>query len=491
MSKPEKEVHVFSGEATLTLEDRLIIPHAVWHPPAARGDLLRVASSDVIILYIDAAPSRLQPSYKEIQALLKRGAVVVGAGREGALRAMELESYGMAAPGTLPALLKEDVLAREDAILPAACETGAPSLSLAHLAHLTSNLVEQGLWSATLRTCAIDQAGEIPAADRRLSQLVKRWRIAGMDKEEIERLTSLLFAQPVDICRQDALHALNTIYQQQSPSTTVLKKLAPPTLFFCPTERSAMGQWEEKEFIRDNHVLATFRLFSGQAKQVHQETIQHLAMLEWARDEGGKDNRTKPGHLLGANIPSRPSQQDSWALGHSLSSEEKVQWLNEESVLAQFEECKGVKSKEGQAQIRSAALRRVCKIKGINLEGKELPPDQYAVAWLRFRRYLDPMENTLIWIKAKGLYQSAANCWRDISTFNRALATQNPEFQCGTISTAVVRDFFCDLWNIPPEEFHHDLRLRGFRGERDFFTAARRHYAFALHIQQLGCRLTL
>ncbi|MCD4688368.1 MAG: hypothetical protein K8R55_03415 [Desulfuromonadaceae bacterium] len=81
MSKPEKEVHVFSGEATLTLEDHLIIPQAVWHPPAARGDLLRVASSNVIILYIDAAPLGLQPSYKEIQALLKRGAVVVGAGR--------------------------------------------------------------------------------------------------------------------------------------------------------------------------------------------------------------------------------------------------------------------------------------------------------------------------------------------------------------------------------------------------------------------------
>ncbi|WP_068115554.1 TfuA-like protein [Tropicimonas marinistellae] len=73
------------------------------HPPAARGDLLRLVDDGATaILLIDGLyGDRPSVSHKEILFALSRGVAVIGAASLGALRAAECAAFGMAGIGAV------------------------------------------------------------------------------------------------------------------------------------------------------------------------------------------------------------------------------------------------------------------------------------------------------------------------------------------------------------------------------------------------------
>ena len=74
-----------------------------WRPPAEAGDLLRLmAEPDLMVCLIDGYfDHRPAVRHKEILLLLSKGARVLGASSIGALRAAEMDSFGMIGIGAI------------------------------------------------------------------------------------------------------------------------------------------------------------------------------------------------------------------------------------------------------------------------------------------------------------------------------------------------------------------------------------------------------
>ncbi|MDT0459155.1 TfuA-like protein [Streptomyces sp. DSM 41527] len=96
-------VYVFCGPTLPRERIQELAPNAEVWPPVAHGDLLRLgAGTGDIALIIDGYWHQTAPvRHKEILMLLAAGVTVVGAASMGALRAAELEPYGMRGIGRI------------------------------------------------------------------------------------------------------------------------------------------------------------------------------------------------------------------------------------------------------------------------------------------------------------------------------------------------------------------------------------------------------
>lgn len=95
-------VIAFAGPS-LTAADRAAHPLIDWRAPAEAGDLLRLRAPEGTVIclidgYFDHRPA---VRHKELLLLLSRGIAVLGASSIGALRAAEMETFGMVGVGAI------------------------------------------------------------------------------------------------------------------------------------------------------------------------------------------------------------------------------------------------------------------------------------------------------------------------------------------------------------------------------------------------------
>ena len=125
---------VFLGPSLELAEARGICPQAEFHPPVRFGDLYalgREAPGQVLI--IDGVFHDSTPVWqREILRLLRDGWQVLGASSMGALRALELEPYGMIGLGTVFQWYRHGAIEGDDevALLHGPAELGYPPLTL-------------------------------------------------------------------------------------------------------------------------------------------------------------------------------------------------------------------------------------------------------------------------------------------------------------------------------------------------------------------------
>lgn len=134
MTAPAKPaIHVYCGPTITPAEARDLIPAAITHPPVRHGDLLalELRPGDTVVI-IDGVFHQAPPCrHKEILDLLARGVRVVGAASMGALRAAELESYGMTGIGTIFSAYRDGLLTADDEVAVAHTPDDNRQLSLA------------------------------------------------------------------------------------------------------------------------------------------------------------------------------------------------------------------------------------------------------------------------------------------------------------------------------------------------------------------------
>lgn len=98
----DRRIAVFAGPS-LPSPFRPLDPIFEWHPPASAGDLLSLAENapETLCLidgYFDSCPA---PWHKELLLLMAAGTTVYGASSMGALRAAELDAFGMIGIGAI------------------------------------------------------------------------------------------------------------------------------------------------------------------------------------------------------------------------------------------------------------------------------------------------------------------------------------------------------------------------------------------------------
>lgn len=206
-TKVDGPILVFLGP-TLRLAEAQLALDAIYLQPAAQGDILLAAHAfrpRAMVLIDGQFEDRPAVRHKEILWAMAQGIVMIGAASMGALRAAELNDFGMIGIGLIFRWYRRWRLAPDDAV---AVHSGPPELGFVPL---TDSLVDlQRSFSALMRGKFITPAerDELTATarslnfrDRTLAAVLGR---AGWPVERIHQLRHEMVGQK----RRDALAAL-------------------------------------------------------------------------------------------------------------------------------------------------------------------------------------------------------------------------------------------------------------------------------------------
>ena len=201
---------VFLGP-TLSHDDARDVLDAEYRPPAAHGDVLRVAlRRPKAIGLVDGVFERVPAVWhKEILFALSEGVHVYGAASMGALRAAELDAFGMRGVGTVYRAYADGVLEDDDevAVAHAGTEHGFRALSDA--------MVDVRATLAAAVGAGVIHEGTADGLVARIKSTfyAERALVAALDRadEEHELLRAWLPGRRVERKREDALELLRAI----------------------------------------------------------------------------------------------------------------------------------------------------------------------------------------------------------------------------------------------------------------------------------------
>lgn len=180
----EPRIHIFAGPS-LPPDVRPADDRFRWHPPAAAGDCIAL---------LDALPARVclidgffdscaAPWHKELLLLIENGAILFGAASMGALRAAELDPFGMIGVGAIYQAYRGGRLHGDDevALIHAPARLGWAPLSVP-MVEVRATLVagcRAGVVAAAAARKLRAIAQEIYFEDRDWPMLVRQWQSKG------------------------------------------------------------------------------------------------------------------------------------------------------------------------------------------------------------------------------------------------------------------------------------------------------------------------
>jgi hypothetical protein len=205
---------VFVGPTLPAAEVQERLPQASVRPPAAQGDLYRAARQrPAAIALIDGFFERVPAVWhKEILWALATGVPVFGAASMGALRAVELEPFGMVGVGWVFRAFRDGVLTADDevAVAHGLAESGYRPLSeaLVNIRRTLTHAVEAGVLSPAVSATLLSLARQQFYPERSYPALLRAGRQAGLSPEVLTRFARWLTNHRVDQKRADALELL-------------------------------------------------------------------------------------------------------------------------------------------------------------------------------------------------------------------------------------------------------------------------------------------
>jgi hypothetical protein len=313
--------HVFFGPTLGPTEVRAVLPAAVLHPPIRHGDALRLdVGRDDLVLIIDGVfHQSASVRHKEILALMAVGATVVGCSSMGALRAAELDVYGMIGVGEVYRRYKEGVTDADADVAVTHTQGGEVEQLSAAMADLESQLLDAH------RAGAIDDAerAAIAAALHEVHYTERSpWHLAVLEAPGITAFRSWLAEHPGNrgAKARDALAALGLIAQGA----------------FAPTGPGAwVGQEWRTEYLAewiDRHagLPRGARQISTLAQRQYQQIFDaeypqrwRRRVLAWIAGEPSVDGRTTVQLMESATI----AAADSGLRLEDLTEGQRRRWL--------------------------------------------------------------------------------------------------------------------------------------------------------------------
>ena len=217
---------VFAGP-TISHEHARGVLDAEYLPPASQGDVLRAARSlpwgiGIIDGYFQSVPAVW---HKEVLWAMSNGVHVYGASSMGALRAVELETFGMIGVGAVFDAFRSGVLEDDDevALAHGPIESGffKGSEPLVNIRATLGSAVRHGVISEGTHDILVRVAKALFYPERRYERVIADATAAGASLEECEQFRSWLAGGRVDVKRDDALALLRRmatdVAQSQGP----------------------------------------------------------------------------------------------------------------------------------------------------------------------------------------------------------------------------------------------------------------------------------
>ncbi len=199
---------VFLGPS-LEAETAKKILDAEYRPPASRGDIFRAVEEGAkIIGLIDGVFFQAcAVAHREILYALERGVKVVGASSMGALRASELDSYGMEGVGRIYELYKKGELVSDDEVaLIFEPESFKPlSEPMVNIRYNLGLAEERGIIDKEVKEKILRIAKSLYYPERDYERILNA---AELEKGVLMRLKKFLREEKRDLKREDAIEAL-------------------------------------------------------------------------------------------------------------------------------------------------------------------------------------------------------------------------------------------------------------------------------------------
>lgn len=200
---------IFMGPTLDVGEARRLLP-GTYLPPVAQGDVLRVLDDPPPVIGIIDGYFELVPSvwHKEILAAMARGVRVFGAASMGALRAAELEAFGMEGVGTIFQWYSSGFLEDDDevAVAHGPAESGFVPLSVAmvDVRDDCHRAVGRNLIAPSLAEAIVSLAKALYYPDRTWPAILAAAQDAGFDEDGVEVLRSSVSAARQGLKARDA-----------------------------------------------------------------------------------------------------------------------------------------------------------------------------------------------------------------------------------------------------------------------------------------------
>ena len=206
---------VYTGTSISHSDARKILD-ADYRAPVRRHDLRRIlASPPEIIGIIDGVFfDNAAVAHREIIEALKSGIIVVGGGSMGALRASELETYGMIGVGKVFEMYRNGIIESDDevAVTFDAGSNEALSVPLVNIRMTVEAAKNAGVINPVQASAIIGIARKLFYPDRNYQNVVfeseKNGIISGIEKK---KLLDFIKLNEVDIKHQDAILVLEKI----------------------------------------------------------------------------------------------------------------------------------------------------------------------------------------------------------------------------------------------------------------------------------------
>lgn len=208
---------VYTG-ISISQGDAQKILDADYRPPVRRHDIRRLLKTPPEIIgiidgvFFDSAAV----AHREIIEALNSGIIVVGGGSMGALRASELEPYGMIGVGKVFEMYRNGIIEADDEVAVTFDEESNEALSipLVNIRMTVESAMNARILNSGQGTAVIDIARKLFYPDRNYQNVIFESVKAGIITDiEKKKLLDFIQTSEVDIKRQDAILVLEKIRQ--------------------------------------------------------------------------------------------------------------------------------------------------------------------------------------------------------------------------------------------------------------------------------------
>ncbi|MGH9991430.1 MAG: TfuA-like protein [Nitrososphaera sp.] len=207
---------IFLGPSLSHEKARKILPDAEYLPPAKKGDLLRLAADAAVnmvglvdgVFLQDYPPTPIEV----YQLARKEGVLLAGAASLGALRAVELEKFGMVGIGRVFELYKSGRLNADDEVAVTFTQGGDYSLQSEAMVDIRYNLFlakKKGIISANAKRAIAAVAKEIYFPHRNYANILEEARrLCGELDGEIATFQNYIASNRKSLKEIDAIRLL-------------------------------------------------------------------------------------------------------------------------------------------------------------------------------------------------------------------------------------------------------------------------------------------
>ncbi|WP_371791771.1 TfuA-like protein [Streptomyces sp. NBC_01471] len=419
-------------------------PGIVLRPPVAAGDLLALplAAGDTVGIVDGYFHQVRAVPHKEILAVLDRGVAVLGAASTGALRAAELDTFGMRGVGQIYQDYRCGRLDADDevALLHGPPESGYRAMSepLVNIRAGLAAAVREGACAQETADRVIAALRSVPYALRSCQRFPELAGATGLDAGELAALGRHCARNRRDVKRADAL-ALVEALRAEGPGGGRSGEPVPRTVFLADWEdRARRPPGEHADHPGSLSALRVLQLFSPGFPALRRDRVLALLARECAESCGlppaGGDTAIAHGVHRGV-YPDPDEHPDGFDFLRA--------WLTEDEAVCG----------DRQRQLRLFLSRSF-----------ETEPGTGGDAV-----FLDDLEPTAEFARAA---RTAASCHR----FTDELSRSRPEFTVDRISPERIAELLVQQWGGTRADAEFHALDRGFGSFAAAIEAARPYY---------------